>query len=517
MPATATRKVAIVDLGSNTSRLVVFEFEAGQWFRLRDSIREPIRLGAGLAADGRLSATAIDRAVAAMTLFADFASGAGLPHPHVLCTSAVREAENGEELLARLRPLELPLEVLPGEEEARLGVVAVANGFALDDAWVIDMGGGSAQLSRMEGRQFAAGRSYPLGAVPLTETFLRSDPPSAGEIAELEAFIASQLGPLLDSIASSDDELVAMGGTVRNLARAAQVETSYPLDLLHNYELGREAFEELTGRLLAMPASRRAEELDINPDRADLLAAGAVLFRSIFRRTGRSSLRISGYGVREGAFFRWFLPLPHLLGDVTRFAVQNVAQQYSQTSPHVARVRRIAQRLFEELKPLHRLGDRDRDLLDAAATLHDIGTTVDYHRHHKHGAYLALTQPLPGFDHREQALVSLLIRYHRKGTPGTGPYRSLMRPDDKTRLTQLAACLRLAEHLECARTGRIHGISARILDDRVLLRARSSGQAVVEIWEARKQADLFEAAFGRRLEIEGLTESLPASRRSLIV
>jgi exopolyphosphatase/guanosine-5'-triphosphate,3'-diphosphate pyrophosphatase len=322
---------------------------------------------------------------------------------------------------------------------------------------------------------------------------------------------------VLRSIAASSDELVAMGGTIRNLARAVQVETGYPLDLLHNFELERDAFEALTERLLAMPAARRAEELDINPDRADLLAAGALLFRSIFRLSGRSSLRISGHGVREGAFFRWFLPTPHLLPDVTGFAVQNLAQQYFQTSPHVSRVRRIAQRLFQSLQSLHGLDDRDRELLDAAATLHDIGMAVDYHRHHKHGAYLALTQPLPGFDHREQALISLLIRYHRKGSPGLGPYRDLLRSDDKSRLTQLSACLRLAEHLECARTGRIHDLSVRIHADRVRIEAHSAGQAVVEIWEARKQADLFELAFGRRLEIENRTEPLPISRRSLIV
>ena len=517
MNRAATRKIGIVDLGSNTARLVVFEFEAGQWFRLRDSIREPIRLGEGLAADGRLTPAAIDRAEAAMHLFADFAAGSGLPRPHVLCTSAVREAANGEELLARLRPLELPLEVLPGAEEARLGVMAIANGFAIDDAWIIDMGGGSAQISRMAARQFDEGRSYPLGAVRLTERFLRSDPPDATQVDELEGFLSASVGGILDRIADSNAELIAMGGTIRNLARALQVESGYALELLHNYRIDREGFEALTERMLSMPAKERAREFDINPDRADLLAAGALVFRFVLRRARRESLRVSGHGVREGAFFRWFLPLPHLLPDVMRFAVQNLAQQYSQTAPHVARVRRIAQRLFDVLRPLHQLGDRERDLLDAAATLHDIGMTVDYHRHHKHGAYLALTQPLPGFDHREQALISLLIRYHRKGNPGLGPMQSLMLPDDKTLLRQLAACLRLAEQLERARTGRIHDISARIDGDQVLLQAHAAGQAVIEIWEARKHADLFEAAFGRPLEIRGKTESLPASRRSLIV
>lgn len=517
MPHPRTRKLPLVDLGSNTARLVVFEFEAGHWFRMHDSIREPIRLGEGLAKEGRLTAEAIDRAVAALTLFADFAAGAGLPHPHVLCTSAVREAANGEELLARVRPLELPLEVLPGEEEARLGVIAVANGFAFENAWVVDMGGGSAQVSRMRERRFDGGGSHPLGAVRLTERFLPSDPPTADEIATLEAFLERELADAGRGIAESDAELVAMGGTIRNLARALQVVDDYPLDLLHNFHLDRARFEALTEDMLGMPAARRARTFDINPDRADLLPAGAVLFRHLLRVSDRDHLVVSGHGVREGAFFRWFLPVPHRLPDVTRFSVLNVAQQYGQTAAHVSRVRRLAQRLFEILAPLHRLTARDRVILDAAAALHDIGMAVDYHRHHKHGAYLALTQPLSGFDHREQALISLLIRYHRKGKPTLGSYRPLMGSGDARRLRQLATCLRLAEQLERARTGRVHDLSLTQLDGTVYLRAHSAQQPVVELWEAAKHADLFESAFGRSLVIESRTEPEPVRRRSLIV
>jgi exopolyphosphatase/guanosine-5'-triphosphate,3'-diphosphate pyrophosphatase len=517
MRIATARQLAIVDLGSNTARLVVYEFEPGQWFRLRDSIREPIRLGEGLATTGELTPAAIERAEAAVHLFADFASGAGLPHPHVLCTSAVREAANGQDLLARLQDLHLPLEVLPGEEEARLGVMAVANGFAMEDAWVVDMGGGSAQVSKMIRRQFSDGGSHPLGAVRLTERFLHSDPPNDAEIGELETFLGSELGSLLPEFEGTSLPIVAMGGTIRNLARAVQVESGYPLDLIHNYRLEREAFEALTERLLAQTVEERVEELDINPDRADLLPAGAVLFRFLMRRAGADHLLISGHGVREGAFFRWFLPVPHLLPDVTLFSVQNLAQQYGQTAPHVARVRRIAQRLFDLLTPLHSLTTRDRKILDAGATLHDIGMSVDYHRHHKHGAYLALTQPLAGFDHREQALISLLIRYHRKGNQGLGPYRSIMQSDDKDRLTKLSACLRLAEQLERARTGRVHELSATIGDREVLLQAHAHEQPVVELWEARKHEDLFKAAFGRTLVLASRQGSGAASSRSLIV
>jgi exopolyphosphatase/guanosine-5'-triphosphate,3'-diphosphate pyrophosphatase len=496
------QRQSIVDLGSNTARLVVFEYEPGAWYWLRDSIREPIRLGEGLATTGRISPAATERAVAALHLFADFAEASGLEPPHVICTSAVREASNGQEVLRHLEALGMPFEVLPGEEESRLGVLAVANGFALEDAWVVDLGGGSAQVGELRGRQFRRGSSHPLGAVRLTEAHLPSDPPSGSEIEALETFVETTVGDWIELMRRDTAPIVAMGGSIRNLARAVQVELDYPLDLIHAYELPRKPFERLVDELLAMSISERTRRFDINPDRADILAAAAVVFRLLFRQSGRETVLISGQGVREGAFFRHFLPAPHLISDVTRFGVRNLATHYGQTEPHVARVRRIARRLFRILAPLHGLGDRDRVLLDAAATLHDIGMTVGYHRHHKHGAYLAMNRPLSGFDHREQALIALMIRYHRKGSPSLSPYGSIMQDDDKTRLRQLTTCLRLAEQLERSRTGRIEELSAAIGGEKVVLTAHAREQPVVEIWEARKHADLFESAFGLGLRIE---------------
>ncbi len=495
------QRIGIVDLGSNTARMVVFGFEPGAWFRLTDQIREPIRLGEGLGRDGRLHPEAIERARATLTLCTEYARSIDLPRLEIFGTSALRDALNRDRFFESIAPLGLEIQVLSGDEEARLGVLAVANGFELEDAWVVDLGGGSAQVSRMKARRFHEGQAYPLGAVRLTERHLAGDPPPRREVRALEEELAERLGPVARAMRARRMPLIALGGTIRNLARVIQRESDYPVDRLHEYRVSRDALEELTERLLSLKARKRARISGIKEDRADIIVAGALVYRWLLREGDLDEIRISGYGVREGGLFRHFLPAPHLISDLRTFGVQNLISHYAQSRSHIEVVRRLAGRLFELLAPLHGLGPRDRDLLDAAAQLQDIGLAVNYYRHDLHGAYLVSSAPLTGFSHREQALLALVVRYHLKGTPGLGRFKTLCESGDRQRLTALVACLRIAEHLDRSRSGRVTDLTVDIGEKRVRLQVLADEDPGVELWKLDQHRSLFESAFGRRLEI----------------
>ena len=490
-----------MDLGSNTARLVVYAYHPALWYRLEDEIREPVRLGEGLGWRGELSPAAMDRAAAALKLFADYRTATRLDHLEVIATSALRDASNRKAFFARVGSLDLPIQIVGGDQEARLSVTAVANGFTMGDAWVMDLGGGSAQISRMEARVSAEGEAYPLGAVRLTEAFLRSDPPRPAEVASLERRVEKELGRVAKAIRSSGLPLVVLGGTIRNLARAVQERRGYSMPLLHGYVLKRDDLEELVDDLLGMSAKKRARVRGINQDRADVILAGALVYRWLLRSSRLDHLLVSGYGVREGRFFQAFLPSPHRLQDPRGFGVANLRHQYRQQTPHVEKVRHLAGQLFERLASLHDLGRAEADILDAAAALHDIGMAVGYHRHHKHGAYLLESTPLAGFSHREQALITLLVRYHRKGTPKTAAHRDVLQRGDGRLLKQLAICLRLAEQLERARAGRVLEVRPAIGKRVVRLGLVATEEPHLELTESRKHADLFRKAFDRRLRV----------------
>jgi exopolyphosphatase/guanosine-5'-triphosphate,3'-diphosphate pyrophosphatase len=496
-------RLGIVDLGSNTARLVVFSYEPGEWFRLVHQIREPVRLGEGLGVDGNLTGSAMRRAELALTLFSEYASNTGLTDIRVLGTSALRDADNRDQLLESLRSLGPEIEVLSGEQEARLGVLAVANGFDLAKACVIDLGGGSAQISFMRNRDFETGRAYPLGGVRLMERYLHSDPPKEKEVEALEKEVAKELDEVGEVLAAGSHPLVAMGGTIRNLARVVQRRGRYPLmDRIHGYFLEREALEALTTRLLGIKSKKRARISGIKPDRADVIVAGALVYRWLLRRTDRNGLWISGHGLREGAFFEGSLPAPHLISDLRSFSVGNLLHQYARSGGHVDRVRRLAGQLFEQLREVHGFGDRETELLDAGAQLQNIGLAVNYYRHDRHGGYLVASAPLNGFSHREQALVSLLVRYCLKGRPRLSGFRRLCRPDDQRLLVSLVACLRIAEHLDRSRSERVEGLRVKTTSKKVTLEVLSRVELSTELWELERHRDIFRSAFGRKLQFE---------------
>ncbi len=295
--------------------------------------------------------------------------------------------------------------------------------------------------------------------------------------------------------------IIVMGGTVRNLARAAQREVAYPWPQMHGYSLDMGALEKLVVRLLALSVGGRAGVSGINPYRADTVLAGAQVLRHVLSQAELPGLIVSAYGMREGALMQEFVRPPYLLEDVRAFHLDNVAWCYPQPADHNRRVVDLSQQPFDALGPLHGYGDAEGSLLAAAAALHDIGKTVGHRDHARHGEYLLTGSTLAGFEHREQALLALLVRYHRSGRPSCTSYRSVLRTGDTRLLEQLTVCLRLAEYLDRSRTGRVHGVRAIIDDREVVLELRADGEPWVELWETRKQASLFQSAFNRRLEL----------------
>jgi len=489
------RTLAVLDLGSGTFRLVLFAYAPGRFFRLLDELREPVALGEGLAG-GVIAIPALERGRKALRAFASFLQEVGGEEVATLATSAVRDASNGQLVLEEARRLGLSPQVLSGEEEARLGVLAVANAFTLPEALVVDQGGGSAQVSLMRDRRFLSGLALPLGALRLAEGFLRNDPPGKGEVRALEREVARRLKalPLERGV-----PLVALGGNLRAIARLHQKRRGYPLDLLHGYYLPREGVETLYEELLPLTAKERAA-LGVQPDRARTLPASLAFLRVLLREARAPGLWVSGVGIREGVLFTRMWPEPHLVPDPRAFAVENLFLHYPFAEAHRDRVKALAEALFLGLFPLHGYGEGERRLLLEAAHLHDIGMHIGYHEHHKHGAYLVLSGPLFGFSHREQALLALLVRYHRRGRPEPGPFRGLFQRGDGKMLKRLAAMLRLAEMLERTRSGRVRGVRVEV-GERVRLVLEASDEPWVERLEVEKQEGLFREAFGFGLEV----------------
>jgi exopolyphosphatase/guanosine-5'-triphosphate,3'-diphosphate pyrophosphatase len=508
MLSNQAQRFAVIDLGSNTARMVVLSTIPGYAYHLDDEIREVVRLREGMTAKG-LSAPAVSRALFTLRLFKRFCDGAGVDKIFATATSAVREARNGPFFVDQVeRDIGLSLQILDGEKEAYYGTLGVLNEVPLANGYVVDIGGGSAQISEVRDRRFKRGVALQLGSLALSERFVHSDPVDP---LEYEA-VVKEINRQLDSISwlkkagrKLDMLLVGIGGTIRNLARIEAVRQAYPLNTLHGFSLSRSSIAKSIQQLRELPLAGRRKISGLNSDRADIILPGAVVILTIMERLQKETLTISVNGLREGLFFEQFwqhLSYP-VVADIRRFSVLNMARVYNYEKPHAVHVRYLANRLFEQLVPLHGFGRAEQEILDAAALLHDLGTIIDYYDHHKHSQMLISNRGLPGYSPRETALIALLTRYHRKGKPGVASFESLMQKGDDLLLSRLAAMLRLAEFLERGRNANVDDVNAFWDDNNLRLTVVADEYPAVELWEAEKNAAaLMEKAFKRQVLLE---------------
>jgi exopolyphosphatase/guanosine-5'-triphosphate,3'-diphosphate pyrophosphatase len=503
-------RLAVIDLGSNSFRLVVFMAGHGSW-RRTDEIYEPVRIGEGMAATGLLGEEPVRRALATLDVFSHFCRASRLEDGAVdaVATSAIRDAGNAEEFLARARSLSgLPIRVLSREEEAHYGYLAAVNSTTLEDGCVLDLGGGSMQLVHVRGRLEQASASWRLGTVLMSERFLPPNGPAKRkQLQELRDHVAAELEgtPWLAQAAAAGGRIVGIGGTVRNLAAAAQRALGLPSNGVQGMVIAGEELDELVQRLAALPAAERASVPGIKPARADLILAGAVVVQGVLQAGGFAGLETTEAGLREGVFFERLLAdrEPPLFEDMRRESVLNMAAQYRIDGRHTRHVAALALGMFDELADvgLHAGDARERELLWAASMLHDIGMSIDYDDHHKHSRYLILNGALPGYTPVETAIIAQAARYHRKGMPAPGPLAALFGDGDAERLDRCAVLLRLAEDLERSRDQLVRSTSVALHNGEVQLRLHADGESALPRWAARRERPLFERAFGRELEV----------------
>jgi exopolyphosphatase/guanosine-5'-triphosphate,3'-diphosphate pyrophosphatase len=500
-------RIAVIDMGSNSWRLVVFGYEPGTpWWSLVDEIREAVRIAAGVGETGALRPERVELALHTAAVFSAFCRATEVGQVEAVATSAIRDASNGDELLAEIeRSTGLRPRVISGEEEARYGWLAIANSTTIEDGFGIDIGGGSIQALRLERRRMVEARSLPLGAVRVSERFLPGEKATAKQMKALRQHVADELDEL--DWWTGGGPIVGIGGTIRNLAAAAMKRLRLPDIDVQGFALTRDALGELIEELAERPVSKRAQVKGIKYDRADVILGGAIVLDTALEQGDFGSIEVTEAGLREGVFLDRLLGERDLFDDVRAESVRNLAHRFEHHGEHDEHVWALSSEMFDGLAAagLHDYGEPERELLWAACMLHDIGVAVNYDDHHRHSHYLTLNSGLPGFTPRELILIGLIARYHRKGAPDVSELGEVAEPGDDARLQLLCGVIRLAEQLERSRDRAITAVRVSARDSTVSLEADThpSRDATVPIWAARRNAGLLADALGRDVEIAG--------------
>jgi exopolyphosphatase/guanosine-5'-triphosphate,3'-diphosphate pyrophosphatase len=504
-----------IDVGTNSIHLIVVEMDPR--FGTSRTIlkaREMVRLGGGDAlARGHLSKKGVQRGVAAIAKFADAARAAGASDVRAVATSAVREASNRDEFLAAVRATSgTEVEVLGDVEEARLIHLGVSRGYPLRGrvACIFDIGGGSTEFIVGDAERPFFLHSVRLGSLRLFDEYLRDEAPNILAQRALEQHVRATLAPVAHQLADYQfDLLIGTSGTVLGLAALDAAETGAQTQRAHGYVLRLESLRALQRTMVRLTAAERRKLPGMNPRRSDIIVAGNAIVIAILEALDREELIVSERALREGLVVDYLernIALARRLGDerTRKFdAAHALARRFGESDVHENHVALLALQLFDGLQGRHHFEPADRDVLFAAALVHDVGRAVNPSAHHKHGAYIVRNAALPGWRAEEVELIAALVRYHRKSLPKpTHPEWADATPEVRAKIEGLAGILRVADGLDRRHLGIVSGLAVEIDEAGIRLALEATQDIAPEIDAALFKAELFERAFGAPLRLE---------------
>jgi exopolyphosphatase / guanosine-5'-triphosphate,3'-diphosphate pyrophosphatase len=503
-------RIAAIDIGSNSIRQIVADVSSVGGIQVVDEMKAAPRLGAGLDASGALSAESMDRALDALARMATLARQYGAARIEVVATSAVRDATNAAEFIERVRQeADLRVRVLEGDEEARLSFLSALAHFDLGvgRTVVMDIGGGSLELAMSAEGILERLTSLPLGALRLTERFLRDTGERKG-LKKLRKHVRLAIREHLPVRDWRGAQLIGSGGTFTNLAGMVLTRQGiFTARNVHAAQIPRSDVEHLLEILAAMTPAERRELPGLNPERADIIVAGVAVAAEVMARMEARQLVVSRYGIREGILLEAARVTPVIAdpGGARERSVLEFAQRCHYEPLHAQHVQKLALRLFDSLGA--RLGciPADRQILADAALLHDVGYHISYDRHHKHTYHLVLHAELLGLPPTDQVMVANVARYHRGGAPQKR-HRNFGSLDKemRRRIRRLAALLRLADGLD---RGHVAGVATvRIRwTQRAIRIAPAAAHALhpmrLEMWGAHRKSALLAKVAGVPVEI----------------
>jgi exopolyphosphatase/guanosine-5'-triphosphate,3'-diphosphate pyrophosphatase len=487
-------------------RLVVAEVQPDGSYRVLDEDREMTRLGRGLYRRGRIGEAPMDQSLAALGRMKAIAAGFGVADLKAIATSAVREAANGREFVREAwRRHRVRVEIVGAEEEARLAFRSVTRHFDLEDRLtaIVDIGGGSTEVVFAAGRVVDQVVSLPLGAVRLAERYGKSDPLKPKHWRKLKRAIDETIAQAIGDPPFAPAVLIGSGGTFTNLAEMAQAERDGEATNARDYVMGRAEIVRLLDRLRETPLEGRRQIPGLNPQRADIIVAGAAVVARLTKYLGTQRVLVNDRGVRDGVLLNM---IDDLLGAPAaarveippdRFeSVRRFARQCRSNERHCEQVAALGAQIFDALRDAYALPSAGRDILRAAALLHDIGYLINHERHHKHAYHLIMHGDLRGFSTREVELIANVARYHRRALPRRAhPNFARLDKGERRLVRRLAGILRVADGLDRTHACSIKTVRCKVGDGVVRFSVSATRDPAIELEDATRKAELFEKAF----------------------
>ncbi len=501
-------KIGIIDLGSNSARLVIVNLFAEGYFMVVDELKESVRLGQDMERDGFLKPARVAETIKTLKMFRKLCDASGVTRIIAVATEAVRRAKNQRSFLDEIQATcGIKIRVLTSEEEAILVYRGVINTMDIPKGIVLEIGGGSTKIVYYNRRNMLNYVTLPFGAVTLTGLFSGDGLKPEEQAAKIEEFFTEQLKQVewLKEV-DPDVQMIGVGGSFRNLFKISKMVHKYPLDCVHNYKMQTEDFNPVYDMIKVLDLDRKKKIKGLSAERADILPAALAVIRAFINYMNVESFTFSGAGLREGLMFNQALPstIEKPIADVLNYSLTTLVKYYDCDEKHVEHVVNLSIQLFKQLRVLHKFPRQYLKILKVAAMLHDCGMRIKYYNHQRHSWYMILNANLYGVSHRDIVLAAFTACCHKKEDINAydwARYRDIITEDDLDVVKKLGVMLRIAESLDRANSGVIKSINCDILGDSVIMKTEIEGDATLEIKNAMAASTEFRKSFHKNLEI----------------
>ena len=508
-------QLAAIDIGTNSLHMILVRVAPDGSFTVVGREKDMVRLGAGGLEGRPLNDAAMTAALQTLSRFKRLADSRAVDEVIAVATSAVREAPNGGDFLASIRQhTGIQARVITGIEEARLIHRAAVHGVEVGTgtAVVIDIGGGSTEITSGTAAGAQQARSFKLGVIRLTERFATSDPLSRIDERRMVRHIRGELGGYLKSLAKSGyTRVIGTSGTALSLGALALGTPGAATEFtIHHRRVPARAIRRVRSDLTALSLDDRLALPGLDPKRADLAVSGAVLLDIILHQLGAAEMTLCGLSLREGVVLDYIrrntvaIERIERYPDIRRRSVMELAQRSTHAAEHAQQVSRMALSIFDQTRRQHRLDALAREWLDLASILHDVGEHISYEDHHRHSYYIVKNGNLRGFEPDEIEVMALLTRYHRRGTAKKShpTFARLPRPMRRA-VRWLSAMLRVAESLDRSRAQLVERITLTEHDEGWTLQVIGRADLELEVWAAQRHVEPLAEELGWPVRIVG--------------
>lgn len=511
------KRVAAIDIGTNSFHAIIVDVFSDGSFRTLDKLKEMVQLAKG-GMGKRLSDGAFKRGLSALKNIKRLADSYECEEILAYATSAIREAENGGEFIQRsIDEVGVKMLAIPGRVEAELIGLAVRHGVKLTEKPVLiaDVGGGSVEFILGNEGKFFYTASKKIGVSRMTEIFKPSDPITPEDIKKLESHYEEQLRDVAQAFAQHrTDTIIGSSGTMENIAQMIAARKGKSVDVtLNEMEFSAQDFNEFYDHFIKLNKTQRKKVSGLDTKRIGFINTGVVLVDFLIRKFGIKTIKISSQALREGIVIRYLkkemigLPWTGAFADPRRRSVFELLRKTDWHENHSRHVANMALTIFDALQDEMVLADGDRELLEYAAYLHDIGYYISHSKHHKHALYIIRHSDLKGFKEHEIEIIANVARYHRRSTPKKrhDEYWK-MAPAIRKRIKKLSGILRVADGLDRSHYQNVKELEIYSEEDLIKINIWTEGEPYLEIWGAERKSELFKEVTGKKLKIERVVE-----------